>query len=446
MKKELKDTTIKALKAKAAPYEVMDRDVPGFGVRVMPSGKKSFILLRRFSSSNPTRRLLGHYRELVLDADGGFVEFTLARAREKARQWNAMLKAGLDPAVEEDRRRQAKAEAARKKADATFGKGLDAYLKHKSKLRSAHEMGRNLRREFKGWEDRPLADIGRREVEDIINGIVARGHTATAHAIFALVRGFFNWVCARHEYGIKESPCKDILPSALIGDRNIRQRTLTDHEIAAFWRACGRLDYPFGPLFRLLLLTACRLTAVSEARWSEVNFEGTIYWDKKAAAEGAWTVPAFRMKGREGKVGPHLIPLTEDILALLQGLPRFGGAGFIFTTTAGRVPVGGFSKAKKKLDVLMAEDLEAQGRQFEDFVLHDLRRTARTKFSALPVEDVVREALLAHARPGLDKIYNLHTYEGEKAYALKLWHDRLRAIVEPPSPAADNVFRFTRTV
>jgi hypothetical protein len=45
---------------------------------------------------------------------------------------------------------------------------------------------------------------------------------------------------------------------------------------------------------------------------------------------------------------------------------------------------------------------------FEDFVIHDIRRTCRTRFSALPVEDIVRELLLAHARPGLHKVYDLH--------------------------------------
>ena len=77
----------------------------------------------------------------------------------------------------------------------------------------------------------------------------------------------------------------------------------------------------------------------------------------------------------------------------------------------------------------MQRDLEAQGLPFEDFVIHDIRRTCRTRFSALPVEDIVRELLLAHARPGLHKVYDLHAYEKEKADALKLWHEKLKQIV-----------------
>ena len=77
----------------------------------------------------------------------------------------------------------------------------------------------------------------------------------------------------------------------------------------------------------------------------------------------------------------------------------------------------------------MRKELEVQGLPFEDFVIYDIRRTCRTRFSALPVEDIVRELLVAHARPGLHKVYDLHLYEKEKADALKLWHEKLKHIV-----------------
>ncbi len=57
-------------------------------------------------------------------------------------------------------------------------------------------------------------------------------------------------------------------------------------------------------------------------------------------------------------------------------------------------------------------------------------------FRALPVEQVVRELLLAHAQPGLHRVYDLHLYEQEKREALEMWHAKLRAIVEPK---VDNV-------
>ena len=65
-------------------------------------------------------------------------------------------------------------------------------------------------------------------------------------------------------------------------------------------------------------------------------------------------------------------------------------------------------------------------------MIHDLRRSVRTHLSTLPVEDLARELVIAHARPGLHKVYDQHSYEAEKRHCLELWERRLLAIVEPP--------------
>ena len=71
MKRNLTDRTLKALKpAEAAkPYDVMDEHFPGFGVRVSETGRKTFILVGRYGGKkNPTRRALGRYGPLTLEA------------------------------------------------------------------------------------------------------------------------------------------------------------------------------------------------------------------------------------------------------------------------------------------------------------------------------------------------------------------------------------------
>jgi integrase len=67
------------------------------------------------------------------------------------------------------------------------------------------------------------------------------------------------------------------------------------------------------------------------------------------------------------------------------------------------------------------------------WVIHDLRRTMRTHLSALPVQDLVRELVIAHAKPGLHKVYDQHAYQDEKRQCLELWEKRLLTIVEPPT-------------
>ena len=99
-KKRLTDRTLKALKP-AKPgnrYDVMDVEVSGLGVRVTDRGQRTFILVARYcGSKNPTRRALGEYPTL-----------TLERARQKARAWREIIKAGKDPKEEEreEQRRQ----------------------------------------------------------------------------------------------------------------------------------------------------------------------------------------------------------------------------------------------------------------------------------------------------------------------------------------------------
>src|SRR5262249_15244392 len=94
-----------------------------------------------------------------------------------------------------------------------------------------------------------------------------------------------------------------------------------------------------------------------------------------------------------------------------------------FTTTGGAKPINGFSKAKERMDKLSG---------VTGWVIHDLRRTVRTHFSALPVQDLVRELVIAHAKPGLHKVYDLHAYRDEKRHCLEEWEKRLLTIINPP--------------
>src|SRR5260370_37885237 len=94
----------------------------------------------------------------------------------------------------------------------------------------------------------------------------------------------------------------------------------------------------------------------------------------------------------------------------------------------------------RKLAVERGEDPKRM--KLADWVIHDVRRTGRTRLSALPVpgEDLVRELVIAHTKPGLHKVYDQHAYLDEKRQALELWAQRLRSIVEPAP--ANNVVRL----
>ena len=75
------------------------------------------------------------------------------------------------------------------------------------------------------------------------------------------------------------------------------------------------------------------------------------------------------------------------------------------------------------------------------WTLHDLRRTVRTRLSAIGVLPVVAELVIGHKQTGIAAIYDLHRYDAEKRDALTRWEATLRSIVAP-EPEPDNVVRL----
>ena len=91
----------------------------------------------------------------------------------------------------------------------------------------------------------------------------------------------------------------------------------------------------------------------------------------------------------------HAVPLSDEVVRILEILPRFTKGDFLFSASYGERPVIGFSKAKRALDTKMRGELQ----QLPPFVIHDIRRTMRTGLSALPVPDLIRELVIAKS-PG----------------------------------------------
>jgi integrase len=365
---------------------------------VTDTGHKSFVLVARFPThpKNPTRRAIGNYGAVSLEG-----------ARARARQWLDLIERGVDPAVEDARQA---AVTQRKQVNTFAAVAADFLDRHGRTLKKEAEARRIIEVEFvKRWGARPAADITPQDVSIAIRAIVARGAPYQAHNAFGYLRRLYSWAIGTQEYGIASSPIERLSPKDLIGKREPRERTLIDAELRKVWLAAEAMGYPYGPVFRLLILTGQREREVADMSWSEIDLGNRL-----------WTIPAVRMKGGAA----HAVPLSPAAVSLLEALPRFTAGDFVFTTTAGAKPINGFSKAKTRIDRLS----EVAG-----WKIHDLRRSMRTHLSALPVQDVVREAVIAHARPGLHKVYDQHSYEAEKRHCLELWERRLLAIVEPPS-------------
>jgi integrase len=198
----------------------------------------------------------------------------------------------------------------------TFAAVAEEFFKRKlAKTRKGREIERDVRREFvERWAARPIAEIDRHDVMAVIDAVVDRGAPYQAHNLLACIRRLFNWAIGRGIYGLETSPCGRIRPADAIGKKALRKRILDDRELRAFWNATESIRYPYGELFRLLALTGQRKSEVAEARWSEIDL-----------ARKLWVIPAERMKADAA----HVVPLSDDAVAILKSLPTFkNGMGY----------------------------------------------------------------------------------------------------------------------
>jgi integrase len=404
--------------------EYLDSIVPQLMLRVSPTGHKSFALLARYPGyRNPTRRLLGVYYDgdpavlaepdpTLLDRD--CAALSLAEAREKARYWLGLIARGRDPGAE---KRAATATKKQQEVDrqrdaaSTFEKVAAAWVTRKL-AGHAHELAimRMIEREFTSrWRGRPIAAISREEMKEAIRAIEERGAPTQAIQALGDLRRLLGWAEECGDFGAFVSPLKEIKPAAWVDARKEpRTRILTQDELRRVWQAAVTMGYPWGDCVRLLMLTGQRLREIADLSWPEIDLDSKVI-----------TIPAERMKGG----APHEVPLAPQALGLLQSPPRFGGK-YVFSLKGGVRPVSGFDRLKTRLDA-------ASG--VSGWVMHDLRRTARSGFSALSgFEDVHREAVLDHRRSGIARVYDLHKYRDEKLALLTAWEERLLSILAPP--------------
>jgi integrase len=457
MRKRLSPRTIKALKPGKDGLRhgavIMDDLTPNLGVRILGTAERpqhTFVLVTRFPGrTQPTRAALAAFDR----RDDEAAAASLRAARRKAIDWLAQIEQGRDPRLEEARQREAQI----RKQATVFGALAADFIREKlpSERRGA-DVEREIKKEFGSWWNRPITDISD---EDVIRVIRAKAKTAPASArnILGHAKRVFQWAIDQRTYGIKVSPAAEIKPAAIVGEKVARDRLLNDDEVLAFWRAASRMPYPAGPVYRLLVLTGLRLGEVSDASWSEFHPDvvrairqrgvDPIDWTKFNTEKLVWVVPGNRMKGRNGKARAHAVPLTPDMLQILETLPVFVGGDFLFSRNAGRRPAVMSTEIKDDLDARMLRTLRAMARkrgddvasvELEPWVQHDLRRVVRSGLSRLKIAEEIREAVLAHARPGIKGVYDQHDYFDEKRDALVQWGTRLRGIVAP-SPTRSNV-------
>jgi integrase len=262
------------------------------------------------------------------------------------------------------------------------------------------------------WRVRPVTEITADDIHDLVDEIRRRGvpgwarrngGDSVAWVAHARIAKFFSWLMERRI--IAANPCAAVRrPDA----STPRDRVLTDDEIKWLWRACGQLGEPFGPLFKVLLLTGQRRSEVAEMTWTELT-------------DDTWSLPASRTKNGR----PHVVPLSRQARDLIASVHRVAGAGYVFTTN-GSTPVSGWSKTKLRLDAKMLEVARAEDAKasIAPWTIHDLRRTCAAGLQRLGVPLPVTERVLNHVSGsfgGIVGVYQRHEYAEERRDALGKW-------------------------
>jgi integrase len=389
-----------------------DRKVPGFGVRIFPSGKRIYFF--RFRS-----KTTGQQRRVTIGLHG---PLTVEKAREAAADLYEPVRKGRDPVQE---RQQMAARRGPDRIEAVVEEFLVRYMAGKERApRYIEETRRNFAKHvLPRWQGRDIRGITRRDVIELLDAIVDEGKPVAANRTLAAVRKLFNWALQR---GIIEAS-----PVALVempGPERKRERTLAADEIRAVWDAAGELGYPFGHFFQMALATGQRREEVARMRWADID-----------EAERIWTLSSEMTKAGRA----HVVPLSafaQEILAeakererLLQAEPdRARLRTCVFTTRADR-PISGYSKAKARLDKVVATTRKGEGLAAIDaWTIHDLRRTVGTGLGKLGVPRFIIARVLNHADRTVTGIYDRHEYLEEKRLALEAWGTYLANLIVPP--------------
>jgi integrase len=392
---KLTKRVIEAVEPAAGDQYLWDAEVKGFGLKTTPAGRKVFVFQYRMGGrgARTERYTIGEYKS----------PYTVDGARKEAVRLLSDVKAGRNPAEAKRRNDSNRAQLFNELA-AEF---IERHAKPNTRdWRKTEYLLRHDVLPF--WASRPIQKITRPDVIELIDRVADRGARIHANRVLAAVRVLFNWALSRGV--IEASPAAGVKAP---GAETARERTLRENEMREVWRAADATAYPFGPFFRMLILTAQRRDEVAGMRWSEID-------DPRAL----WTIPSERAKNGRA----HEVPLSAAALEILRSLPRLDGSDLVFTTN-GRAAISGFSKAKARLDRASGIGLTDR----DEWRLHDLRRTVATFMAETGIAPHVVDKLLNHvsgAIRGVAAVYNRYGYTDERRRALDVWARRLAAIVD----------------
>ena len=374
------EKTVETVRANPAKRQVIfDEATTGLALIVSPKGKKSFSIVARDPAGKQVWKSIGEPGKM-----------TLPDARAKARLGVDRIKAGAAEIFPEEKP-QAPPETFKVVAE----RFLERWVRRGGKnndgvpLRSAREVGRHFKTYvYPAWQDKPFLSVRRGMVAELMDSIQDKSGTVQADRVLATLAKMFNWYRIYDENYV--SPIIPEMRKSGSSAKRAGKRILSDDEIRALWKVCPDQGI-FGALVQTCLLTAQRRAKVASMRWEDVQ-------------DGVWTIPE---EPRE-KVNAGTLKLSKTALDIINAQPQIVGNPFVFAGR-GKLAFNSFSQRKRE----MGAKLPIPG-----WVVHDLRRTARSLMARAGVRPDIAERTLGHVITGVEGTYDRHGYVDEKGEAL----------------------------
>jgi integrase len=393
--KLIKTTVDKLPLPESTPTFYRDDEIRGFGVKVFPSGIKTFFL---------EKRVVGKVKRITI---GRFGELTAEQARKKAQKLVGEIAAGGDPIAEK--------KAAELKAITLAGVFRD-YLDTRKDLKpkTLRDYERVLNVAFADWRTKPLLSITKDMIGKRHRQLGEQNGEAWANLSMRVLRALFNFAAGQYEDAqgrslITDNPVKRLSQTRAWYRVDRRQTVIKIHELKPWFEGVMRLENEVLRDYLLLMLfTGLRRNEAAKLRWADVDFAGK-------------TLTVVDPKNRED----HTLPLSDFLLDLLARRKAGAVNEYVFPGSG----AGGYIVEPRKQ---MARVTESSGVRF---TVHDLRRTFITLAESLDISAYAVKRLVNHkiGKSDVTAGYIIHDVERLREPMQKITDYVLRVAGRKPS-------------
>jgi len=368
-------------------------------IQVMPNGSMLWRLRYRFE---------GKQKLLAL---GAYPEVSLKRAREKRFEARTLLSEGKDPSFEkQEEKKKRSAEAAN-----TFeivARKWHEYSKDKHGWSQKYAKTIMTRLEadvFNRMGSLPINSINAVKMFEVLQDIEKRGVYEITRRVKQMCGQIFRYAITKGlvEYDATSGIDKKALSSKPV----VHQVSIEPSELPQFLKDLYRNDARMYPTTRyaieFILHTFVRTTELIKAKWSEFDFESAT-----------WTIPANRMKMKK----IHIVPLSTQVLGILEDLKRYNG-NYEWVFASATRPLDHMS------DNAILKALERMGYRGR-MTGHGFRSLAMTTIlEKLEYPFDVVDAQLAHAkRTSLGAAYDRAKYLTQRRKMMQDWSNYIESI------------------